>query len=65
MAGLGLDHEPWTNVVETLTLTPDWTTYTYTITTTGFGDDTSRVFFDMGAAVGQVQLDNVSVMVQQ
>ncbi|MDC2888652.1 carbohydrate binding domain-containing protein [Psychrosphaera algicola] len=63
MAGLGLDHDPWTNVVETLTLTPDWTTYTLTITTTGFGDDASRVFFDLGAATGEVQLDNISVKI--
>lgn len=64
MAGLGQNYSPWIAEVETVTLTADWATYTLNITTTGFGDDDSRVFFDMGAAVGQVQLDNVSVVVQ-
>lgn len=62
IVGLGLDYSPWTNVVETVSLTTEWVTYTLTITTTGFGDDNSRVFFDLGAATGQVQLDNVSVV---
>lgn len=61
IAGLGLDAAPWDNDVETVSLTTDWETYTLTLTTTGFGDSTSRVFFDLGAAAGQVQLDNVSV----
>ena len=62
IAGLGLDQDPWTNVAETVSLTPEWTVYTFTITTTGFGGNNSRVFFDLGAEAGQVQIDNVSVI---
>ena len=62
IAGLGLDTDPWTNAVETVTLTTEWTRYTLNITTAGFGGESNRLFFDMGAAAGQVQLDNVSLM---
>ncbi|SET59264.1 carbohydrate binding domain-containing protein, partial [Thalassotalea agarivorans] len=62
IAGLGLDQDPWTNVTETVNLTTEWTTYTLYLTTTGFGGENNRVFFDMGAEAGQVQLDNVSLM---
>lgn len=62
IAGLGLDEAPWTNVAETVQLSTEWTTYTFTLTTTGFGSNNSRVFFDLGAEAGQVQLDNVSVV---
>ena len=61
IAGLGLDEAPWTNVTETVTLTTEWNTYTLNLTTTGFGGENNRVFFDMGAEAGQVQLDNVSL----
>jgi hypothetical protein len=43
-------------------LTTDWTTYTYTIITSGFGDNNSRVLFDMGGEVGTVSIDDVSVI---
>ena len=61
-AGLGLNYDPWTSVDETVELTTEWATYTYTMTTT-FGDDNNRVIFDMGAAVGVVSIDDVSVTV--
>ncbi|MDX2370154.1 MAG: carbohydrate binding domain-containing protein [Colwellia sp.] len=64
IAGLGLFHDPWTNVVETVALTTQWLTYTYTFTTTGFGDDNSRVLFDMGSEAGTVYLDDISVTLQ-
>jgi len=63
LAGLGLNHDPWANVVETVSLTTGWQTFTYTITTTGFGDADSRVLFDMGAEVGTVFIDGVSLTV--
>ena len=56
VAGLGLDKSPWTNSTETVTLTPEWSVYELTITTSGFGGENNRVFFDMGGATGQVQL---------
>ena len=62
IAGLGLNYDPWDSVVETVSLTTEWATYTYTMTTT-FGDDNNRVIFDMGAAVGVVSIDDVSVTV--
>lgn len=64
LAGLGLNHAPWDNVVETVALTTQWQTFTYTITTAGFGDDESRVLFDMGAEAGVVFIDDVSVVRQ-
>ncbi len=63
IVGLGLDADPWTNVVETVALTSEWTRYTLQINTTGFGGENNRVLFDMGAEAGQVQLDNVSLVV--
>jgi hypothetical protein len=62
IAGLGLNYDPWDSVTETVSLTTEWTTYTYTMTTP-FGDDNNRVIFDMGAEVGVVSIDDVSVTV--
>ena len=66
VAGLGLNHADWNDATETATLTTEWQTFSYTITTTdengvGFGDDNSRVLFDMGGEVGVVSIDDVSV----
>jgi len=64
IAGLGLNSDPWTNVTETVSLTTEWQSYTYVLTTEGFGDDNSRVLFDLGAEAGSVYIDNVSVSIQ-
>jgi hypothetical protein len=66
VAGLGLNAAPYSAATETVSLTTEWQTFTYTITTTtadgdNFGDANSRVLFDMGGAVGQVWIDDVSV----
>ena len=66
LAGLGLYHDPWTNVGEDVSLTTEWQTFTLEQTTTkdgaGFGDDASRMIFDMGGSQGgQVWIDDVSV----
>jgi len=66
VAGLGLNAAPYSAATETVSLTTEWQTFTYTITTTttdgvDFGDANSRVLFDMGGAVGQVWIDDVSV----
>ncbi len=63
LAGLGLNVAPFTNVVETVPLTTDWQTFTYTITTTGFGGADSRVLFDMNAEAGDVFIDDVALAV--
>ena len=63
IAGLGLFHDPWTNVGEPVSLTTAWQTFTLTQTTTDFGDDQSRVLFDMGGDQGgEVWIDDVSVL---
>ncbi|MFT4994561.1 MAG: hypothetical protein ACI965_001592, partial [Paraglaciecola sp.] len=64
IAGLGLNDTPWTNVTETVALSSQWQSFTYTLTTSGFGDDNSRVLFDMGAEAGTVYIDDVSVVIQ-
>ena len=62
-AGLGLYHDPWTNSGESVSLTTEWQTFTLEQTTTGFGDDNSRVLFDLGGDQGgQVWIDDVSVI---
>ena len=63
IAGLGLYHDPWTNVGEPVSLTTAWQTFTLTQTTTDFGDNQSRVLFDMGGDQGGgVWIDDVSVL---
>ena len=63
IAGLGLYHDPWTNVGEPVSLTAAWQTFTLTQTTTDFGDNQSRVLFDMGGDQGgEVWIDDVSVL---
>ncbi|WP_049757913.1 carbohydrate binding domain-containing protein [Colwellia psychrerythraea] len=64
IAGLGLAHDPWTNTTETATLSTQWQSFTYTLTTSGFGDDNSRALFDMGSEAGTVYLDDISVILQ-
>lgn len=61
IAGLGLNYDPWTSADETISLTTDWVTYTVNLTTTGFGDANNRIIFDMGAEVGIVSIDDVSL----
>ena len=48
---------------EPVGLTTAWQTFTLTQTTTGVGDDQSRILFDMGGDQGgQVWIDDVSVL---
>ncbi len=61
LAGLGQNFPDFVAVTETVALTTEWQTYTYTLTTTGFGGVDNRVLFDMGAEIGAVSLDDVSV----
>jgi len=63
LAGLGLSADPWTNIVETVNITTDRKTYSVIVTATGFGASDARAFFDLGAAVGSVNIDNVSLFV--
>lgn len=61
LAGIGLSAGPWTNVTEEVSISTSRTTYTYNFVATGFGAPDARVLFDMGAAVGQVNIDHVSL----
>jgi len=61
LAGIGLSAGPWTNVTKEVNITTNRQTYTVTLTATGFGAIDARVLFDLGAAIGSVNIDNVSL----
>ena len=62
IAGVGLNSGDYANSAESVSLTTEWQTFTLSQTSTGFGDDSSRVLFDMGGDQGgQVWLDDISV----
>ena len=62
IAGVGLNSGDYANSAEPVSLTTEWQTFTLSQTSTGFGDDSSRVLFDMGGDQGgQVWLDDISV----
>lgn len=62
IAGIGLNEAPFTAATQTVNLTTGTRTYTLTLTATDFGIANSRVLFDMGAEVGTVVIDNVSLV---
>ncbi|MEQ9168636.1 MAG: carbohydrate binding domain-containing protein, partial [Fulvivirga sp.] len=65
IVGIGQSADPFYADTETVNLTTDTQTFTLELsaiddgTSNTFGDATSRVLFDMGAAVGVVVIDNV------
>ncbi|BAO54148.1 T9SS type A sorting domain-containing protein [Nonlabens marinus] len=62
LAGIGLNEAPFDATVESVALTTENQTFTLVLTATNFGGANSRVIFDMGAEVGVVVLDNVSLV---
>ena len=62
LAGIGLNEDPFTNTVVTTNLTTDTQTFTLQLSAADFGSANSRVLFDMGADVGTVVIDNVSLV---
>lgn len=62
IAGIGLNVAPFTNTSQTVNLTTTTQTFTLNLNATGFGGVDSRVLFDMGAEIGTVVIDNVSLM---
>lgn len=60
IAGIGLNQDPWTNIVETVNLTTTSQNFELTLVS-NFASPTSRIIFDMGNAVGFVGIDNVSL----
>lgn len=61
VAGIGLSAAPWSSETDAVSITPNRTTYTVTKTANGWGAADARVIFDLGAAVGEVYIDNVSL----
>ncbi|WP_394970504.1 carbohydrate binding domain-containing protein [uncultured Croceitalea sp.] len=62
LAGIGLNEAPFTNTAPEVNLTTDTQTFTLQLSAADFGGANSRVLFDMGAAVGTVVIDNVSLV---
>ena len=62
LAGIGLNEAPFTNTAPEINLTTDTQTFTLQLAAIDFGGANSRVLFDMGAAVGTVVIDNVSLV---
>lgn len=60
LAGIGLNEAPFTNVTQEFSLTNQLQRFSAEFTA-NFDSDNSRVIFDMGADVGVVVLDNVSL----
>jgi len=61
IVGLGQNASPWIALTSTVTLSPTPQTFTFQYTI-NYGDAVGdRVIFDMGAAIGYVFIDNVSV----
>lgn len=61
IAGIGLNQDPWTNVTQTVNLTSTTQQFELSLTSS-FASPTSRVIFDMGAAVGDVVIDDVELV---
>ncbi|WP_339659684.1 carbohydrate binding domain-containing protein [uncultured Polaribacter sp.] len=61
IAGIGLSKDPWSNDAETVNITTTKTEYTLTLSAADFGATDARVLFDLGAAIGVVNIDNVSL----
>ncbi len=62
LAGIGLNMEPFTNTAPEVNLTTETQTFTLQLAANDFGGADSRVLFDMGADVGTVVIDNVSLI---
>lgn len=62
IAGIGLNQDPWSSSTQTVTLSNTSQTFTLTLVAPATNTN-SRVIFDMGAAVGFVGIDNVSLVV--
>ncbi len=65
LAGIGLSGGDFSNANEEVSLTTDWQDFSVELTAAGFGDADSRVLFDLGAAIGEVYIDNVRVVVSE
>ena len=62
VAGIGLNEDPWTSSTQTVNLSNTCQNFELELTA-GFGNSNSRVLFDMGAATGEVIIDDVALVV--
>lgn len=60
LAGIGLSGPPWTNLTQVVNLTSSMQSFSLDFTA-NFNSPNSRVLFDLGAAVGRVNIDNVTL----
>lgn len=60
VAGIGLSGDPWTNQSVTRNLTTSVQNFSIDLKA-NFSSTNSRVIFDMGAAVGKVNIDNITL----
>lgn len=60
VVGIGLSADPWTNQSVTRNLTPAVQSFSIDLVA-NFTSTNARVIFDMGAAVGRVNIDNVTL----
>jgi PKD repeat protein len=60
VVGIGLSGDPWTNQVVTQNLTTSVQTFSIDLVA-NFTNNNSRVIFDLGAAIGRVNIDNVTL----
>jgi len=61
LIGIGLSSDPWTNQSVTQNLTTSIQNYSKDLVA-NFSSANARVLFDMGAAVGKVNIDNVTLI---
>ncbi len=61
VAGIGLNQGPWDSSTKTVTLTPTRQTFNLLLVNPTTSS-TCRIIFDMGASVGYVGIDNVSLV---
>ena len=61
IVGIGLSADPWTSQTESIDLTTDSKTFELTLQA-NFTNTDARVIFDLGAAVGHVVIDDVSLV---
>ncbi|NGP54433.1 carbohydrate binding domain-containing protein [Thioalkalivibrio sp. XN8] len=63
LAGIGLNVSPFTAATETVALTTEWQTFSYTLNASAdIGTAESRVLFDMGGVASTIDIDDVSLV---
>jgi len=62
IAGIGLSGGDFANTSIPVNITTTMETYTLMLTSVGFGDNNSRVLFDLAGEVGMVNIDNVTIV---